>query len=100
MTDACWRHQRFIRGPCTRPLTGEQLAVAAKREADAKTPSRAIILARTGNLIPSLIHPRAPTSIGVYYVPMSRQVDTDGQSCTAIRNPESGWLGTRNAQCE
>jgi hypothetical protein len=44
--------------------------------------------AQVRSLIPSLIHPRALASIGVYRTSLSRQVDLHGQSCTMIRNPE------------
>jgi hypothetical protein len=46
-----------------------------------------------GSLIPSLIHPRAPASIGVHPMPLSRQADLCGQSCMMILNPEKRKVG-------
>ena len=46
------------------------------------------------SLIPSLIHPRAPTSIGVYRRSLSRQVHLSGRSCTVILNPEKRKVGS------
>jgi hypothetical protein len=46
-----------------------------------------------GSLIPSLIHPRAPASIDVHRMPLSRQGDLRGQSCTMILNPEKRKVG-------
>jgi hypothetical protein len=52
------------------------------------------------SLIPSLIHLRAPTSIGVYRRSLSRQVDACGQPCTAILNPEKRKVTARTMMCQ
>src|SRR5262249_10632333 len=45
-----------------------------------------------GSLIPSLIHPRTPASIGVHHTPLSSQRDLRSRSCTMIRNPEKPYV--------
>ena len=46
-----------------------------------------------GSLISSLIHPRAPASIGVYHSSLSREEDLRDRPCIVIFGPEKGKVG-------
>jgi hypothetical protein len=47
----------------------------------------------SGSLISSLIHPRAPASIGLYRSSLSREEDLRDRPCMVIFGPENPMLG-------